>query len=238
MSVVRRLVAALLVALGAVSLVAAPAHAEDAYRYWSFWQYANGQWDYAQKGADGIVPADGSVQGWRFAASGMNEKRTPRAAADFAAICAAAPAEEGKKRVAIVLDQGTPEDAPNAATDKPNGQVQGTCVVLKPEANAAEALAMVADVRKEKGKTCGIGGYPATACTEPVRIDRPAQDQQLTMSVQAPKGSSKAAPAPAPAPDAKGGFAAVAPWLIGAVLLLALAGGAYALKRGRDRDAA
>ncbi|GAB3622377.1 SCO2322 family protein [Mariniluteicoccus endophyticus] len=236
MYALRRLAAALLVAIGALSLIAPPAHAEDGYRYWSFWQATGTTWDYAQKGADGIVPDDGQVLGWRFASAGMNDRRTPRAAGDFAQICAAAPAEDGKKRVAVVIDQGTPADAPIAATDKPDGKVNGTCVVAAPEATAADVLAQVADVRKEKGKTCGIGGYPATACTDAVRIDAPAKDETLPLTVTAPKGSSKATAAPAPAPDTAEKATPVLPWVLAAAVLLVLAAGTWWMRRRRTDE--
>lgn len=231
MTSVRRLIAALLVACSALWLAPTSAHAaEDGYRYWSFWQYANGQWDYAQKGPDGITPADGETLGWRYAVAGMKDKRTPRAAADFAAICKDAPAEPNKKRVAVVLDQGTAADAPTPA-DKPTGQVQGTCVVIKTEATAADTLAMVADVRKEKNKTCGIGGYPATTCTDPVKVEAPLTDDTLPLTVTAPKGSTAAPAAQAPAASSS---SSATGWIVGGVIVVALAAGAIVLTRRRS----
>ena len=105
-----RLVLSLLAGLLLAGTVATTAQAEDGYRFWGYYQWSNGQWAFSQKGSDAVVPADGGVEGWRYAVGGA-KPRVPRAAGDFEAICGKTPAETGKKRVALVVDPGTPEDA-------------------------------------------------------------------------------------------------------------------------------
>lgn len=232
-SSLRRALLAVLLAVLAVPFAALTAHAEDGYRYWSYYQWTGGKWDYAQKGADGTNPADGSVEGWRFAVGGAGTPRTPRADGDFAKICAAAPAEEGKKRVAVVIDQGTVEDAPKP--DRPNGEVRGTCVVTKTEATGAEVLGAVAEVRQEQGKTCGIGGYPTTACIDTVKVEgAPPVDQKLELTVQPPVGSAKAAAQPG-APQANKGPASQLTWAIIIALVAALAIGGWYMSHRRTK---
>jgi hypothetical protein len=226
-----RLVLSLLAGLLLAGTVATTAQAEDGYRFWGYYQWSSGQWAFSQKGADAFVPADGAVEGWRFAVGGA-KPRVPRAAGDFEAICGKTPAETGKKRVALVVDPGTPEDAPSGETP---GQATGTCVVTDPKANGAKVLAAVSPVRIEKGLTCGIAGYPAKGCGDPVKnIQVPATDNQVTLQVNAAVGST-AAPAAASS-DSGGG----APWtaiIIAAVVVVVLAGGGLFLSRRRTAAA-
>ena len=109
----RRLVLTLLAGFLLAGTAATTAQAEDGYRFWGYYQYSGGQWAFAQKGSEVVVPADGSVEGWRYAVGGV-KPRVPRAAGDFATICGATPAETGKKRVALVIDPGTPADSASA----------------------------------------------------------------------------------------------------------------------------
>jgi hypothetical protein len=235
-----RLVLSLLAGLllaGTVTTTAA--NAEDGFRFWGYYQWSGGQWAFAQKGPDGVVPKDGGVEGWRYAVGGA-KPRVPRATGDFQAICGTTPVEPGKKRVALVIDPGTQADsasgqAPPAAT--------GTCVVADPAATGAKVLSAVGPVRIEKGLTCGIGGYPETGCGQPVNnIKVPATDEPVQLQIQAPVGSTlipTATPgvnSPTTTPvkqDADGG----APWagiIIAAVVVLLLAGGGLILSRRRS----
>ncbi|GAA1561710.1 SCO2322 family protein [Kribbella sancticallisti] len=225
-----RLVLSLLAGLLLAGTVTTTAQAEDGYRFWGYYQWSNGQWAFAQKGADVTVPADGSVEGWRYALGGA-KPRLPRAAGDFETICGATAAETGKKRVAVVIDSGTPADsvsgqAPPAAT--------GTCVVTDPKATGAKVLAAVKPVRIEKGLTCGIAGYPATGCGDPVKnIQVPATDEPVQLEIGTPVGAANA-PSPASAPTEQSDDGA--PWtgiVIAAVVVLLLAGGGLVLSRRR-----
>jgi MYXO-CTERM domain-containing protein len=226
-----RLVLSLLAGLLLAGTVATNAQAEDGYRFWGYYQWSAGKWAFAQKGADVVVPADGAVEGWRFAVGGA-APRMPRAAGDFEAICGKTPAETGKKRVALVVDPGTPEDALSGETPKP---ATGTCVVTDPKATGAKVLAAVGPVRIEKGLTCGIDGYPAKGCGDQVKnIKVPATDTPVTLQIGAAAGSTAA---PTPTASSSSSSDDGAPWtgiIIAAVVVLVLAGGGLVLSRRRS----
>ena len=58
-------------------------------------------------------PADGGVEGWRFAISPATSSTIPpRHSPSFSSLCGNTPAEDGKKRVGLVIDYGTSSDAP------------------------------------------------------------------------------------------------------------------------------
>ncbi|PBC80071.1 hypothetical protein BX265_4906 [Streptomyces sp. TLI_235] len=173
----RRTAAALLAAVPAALLVlvpAAPAQAAD-YRYWSFWKWSGGAWAYQQQGPAVYVPADGSVDGWRFALSpdGGRDAARPGAAGDFAALCGATAAQQGRKRVAVVLDFGTPADAPKGAGTPPASRT--ACASVPAAATSAEVLAAAAPPLRydSAGMLCAIAGYPRAGCGEAV-ADAPA----------------------------------------------------------------
>lgn len=180
----RRAVAALLLPLlGAVPLVVSAAPAQAAgYRYWSFWRgVEGGGWTYQQQGPAVAVPPDGSVDGWRFALSpdGGQNAAKPRTGGSFAELCAGTPAQEGRKRVAVVLDFGTAEDAgtsdagpsnagPSAAGPAPEQRT--ACASVTPRASSAEVLAAVAPPLRydSNGLLCAIAGYPKAGCGDQV----------------------------------------------------------------------
>ncbi len=175
--------------LTALFATAAPAHATS-YRYWSFWERdAKGAWTFAQTGAATTTPQDGTVEGWRFAiGTDSGHAATPRGAADFATICASTNAKEGMKRVALVLDFGTSDDAPDG--DTPPAE-HTACAQLPTDGTAAEALALVAKPLRygSSGMLCAIAGFPQTGCGEAV----------------ASPGRQAGTPAPSAAPAGKGG---------------------------------
>jgi hypothetical protein len=230
-----RVVLSLLAGLLLAGTVTTTANAEDGYRFWGYYQWTNGQWAFAQKGSDAVVPADGSVEGWRYAVGGA-KPRVPRAAGDFEAICGATPAESGKKRVALVIDPGTAADSSTGEAAPP---ASGTCVVTDPKATGAKILSAVKQVRIEKGLTCGIAGYPATGCGDPVKnIKVPATDEPVTLEIGAAVGAAST-PSAAPSNSAQASTEQSddgAPWtgiIIAAVVVLLLAGGGFALSRRR-----
>ncbi|GAA0701388.1 hypothetical protein GCM10010193_65300 [Kitasatospora atroaurantiaca] len=155
-------------------LAAAPAQATG-YRYWSFWKWSDSAWAYQQQGPAVYVPQDGGVDGWRFAVSpdgGRNAAR-PGTGGDFATICAATPAQPGRKRVAVVLDFGTPADAPSGeAPPAP----RAACAAVPATASSAEVLAAVVPPLRydTNGILCAIAGYPRTGCGDTVSDPKPA----------------------------------------------------------------
>ncbi|MFI6655830.1 SCO2322 family protein [Streptomyces sp. NPDC050523] len=157
------LLATLLLALTATG----PAHATG-YRYWSFWDHAAGHWTYATQGPATARPSDGDVQGFRFSVSeDSGDASKPRGTTSFSAICARTPAQEGKKRVALVLDFGTAADAPSGETP-PAGRT--ACARVPADATTADALASVAKPLRydTNALLCAIAGYPQTGCGEQV----------------------------------------------------------------------
>lgn len=138
------------------------------YRYWSFWDLTGGKWTYATQGPSTARPSDGDVQGFRFAISEDSQHAVqPRGNRDFASICAKTPAQQGKKRVALVIDFGTPADAPSGETPP---TPRTACASLPSDATTAEALASVAGPLRydTNALLCAIAGYPQTGCGDQV----------------------------------------------------------------------
>ncbi|MEV6412405.1 SCO2322 family protein [Kribbella sp. NPDC051718] len=230
--IAKRLVLTLLTGLLLAGTATTTAQAEDGYRFWGYYQYTGGQWAFAQKGSEAVVPADGAVEGWRFAVGGA-KPRVPRAAGDFSAICGATPAETGKKRVALVIDSGTPADSASGATPPP---ATGTCVVTDPKATGAKILAAVKPVRIEKGLTCAIDGYPATGCGDQVKnISVPATDEPVKLEIGAAVGAAPVPSAsPSPSADSQPAKSHKVGWA-GGVLILLIAVGGYLTSRRRTK---
>ncbi|MFE4666749.1 SCO2322 family protein [Streptomyces sp. NPDC056716] len=138
------------------------------YRYWSFWDRDGDRWIYADQGPSLARPADGAVQGFRFAVSEDSQDASqPRGEAGFATICAQTPERAGSKRVALVLDFGTPADAPSGETPPP---ARTACAQVSPDATTAEALATVAEPLRYDSNAllCAITGYPEQGCGEQI----------------------------------------------------------------------
>ncbi|WP_405008647.1 SCO2322 family protein [Kitasatospora purpeofusca] len=204
------------------------------YRYWSFWRWSDGGWVYQQQGPAVHVPADGEVEGWRFAVSpdGGQQAARPGPAGDFAALCAGTPAEAGRKRVAVVLDFGGPADAPARETPP---EPRTACAVVPTRASSAEVLATVAPPLRydSNGLLCAIAGYPRTGCGEQLGgAARPTGTADPSAGTGAATGPTDAtgATAAGASPGAAG------PALgIGAGLALVLAVAAGARRQSRRR---
>ncbi|MGV9502174.1 SCO2322 family protein [Streptomyces sp. NPDC003642] len=173
---------AVLLLLASLLLVAGAGQAAQAagYRYWSFWERDGDRWVYATQGPSTARPADGDVQGLRFAVSeDSSDAARPRGRAAFETICARTPAKEGTKRVALVLDFGTPADAPEGETPPP---ARTACARVSPDATTAEALAAVAKPLRydTDALLCAISGYPEQGCGEQVaqKERKPAAERQ------------------------------------------------------------
>ncbi|WP_326591035.1 SCO2322 family protein [Streptomyces sp. NBC_01294] len=226
----RRRPPAVALALGIVlALLAATPALAAGYRYWSFWDgSAGGQWSYATQGPSMARPADGAVQGFRFSVSkdAAAEAAKPRAAADFEAVCGATAPADGKKRVALVIDFGVPQDAP-AGDAPPEAAPRTACAQVAPEATAAEALASVAKPLRYNSAAllCAISGYPKQGCGDQVA------DTSAGTSAGA---SAEASAAPAgSAQEEDGGPSAGLLAGMAAVAALAAAGIWQSRRRGR-----
>ncbi|MFF4396556.1 SCO2322 family protein [Streptomyces sp. NPDC001480] len=171
MTVVRRAGAVLLAAF--LCVVSAGQAQATGYRYWSFWERTGGHWTYATQGPSTARPADGDVQGFRFAVSEDSAGAArPRGTADFDAICAKTPAREGRKRIALVLDFGTAADAPSGET--PPGR-RTACAAVSGDGTTADALAAAAGPLRYDANAllCAIDGYPRKGCGEQVAAGKP-----------------------------------------------------------------
>ncbi|MFF8787202.1 SCO2322 family protein [Streptomyces sp. NPDC015125] len=162
-----RIAGAVLLAGAVTGLAAGPAQAQE-YRYWSFWHGKGSSWAYATEGPATLRPADGAVEGFRFAVSADSAAAgKPRASADFDAICHGTPAKDGRKRVGIVIDFGTATAAPRG--ERPP-KARAECAQVPEDASAGEALAAVArPLRYDSGALlCAIAGYPKSGCADQV----------------------------------------------------------------------
>ncbi|GAT83567.1 hypothetical protein STXM2123_4268 [Streptomyces sp. F-3] len=162
------------------------------YRYWSFWERDGDRWTYATEGPSTARPLDGDVQGFRFAVSeDSQDAAKPRGTADFAAICAGTPAREGSKRVALVLDFGTHEDAPAGETPP---APRTACARVPADATTAEALAAVAGPLRydTNALLCAISGYPKRGCGEQVTTEKDsAKGTGSTRSTESTKDAAQ-----------------------------------------------
>ncbi|WP_166355948.1 SCO2322 family protein [Phytoactinopolyspora limicola] len=158
-------------ALLSITLVS-NAHA-DAFRYWGYFQWSDGEWTFAPTGPADTVPADGALEGWRLAVGDTSSTRLPRTGDVFDEICAAATADDDEKRVAVVIDYGTTDDAPDGETPP---DARGACAVVPQDASGADVLTAVAEVRFDQGMACGLDGYPATECSSQVDGAAPTDD--------------------------------------------------------------
>ncbi|MFD5362454.1 SCO2322 family protein [Streptomyces tendae] len=175
-----------LVLLAAFLLIGTAGQAQAAgYRYWSFWDRDGGKWVYATQGPSLVRPSDGDVQGFRFAVSeNSDDAAQPRGTADFASICAKTPAEDGTKRVALVLDFGAASDAPSGETPP---APRTACAQVSPDATTADALAAVAGPLRydTNALLCAIASYPKTGCGEQVSQK---EDSSATAAPKAAEG--------------------------------------------------
>ncbi|MFF8229814.1 SCO2322 family protein [Streptomyces caelestis] len=173
---------AVLLLLASLLLCAGAGQAQAAgYRYWSFWDRDGDDWVYATQGPSTVRPSDGDVQGFRFAVSEDSAVAArPRGTADFKTICAKTPAQDGKKRVALLIDFGTTTDAPSVETPP---APRTACAQVSPDATTADALATVAKPLRydTNALLCAISGYPEKGCGEQVAgKQRPSAQQKDT----------------------------------------------------------
>lgn len=173
----RRVVPLVAVLLAFTGLLTVPgtgtAHAAG-YRYWSFWESDGARWTYATRGPALARPADGAVDGFRFAVSADSQDAAkPREKPDFEAVCGSTPPKSGTKRVAVVVDPGTASDAPEGETPP---APFAECARVDPDATSADALAAVAKPLRYDSAAllCAITGYPESGCGEQISGDTDA----------------------------------------------------------------
>jgi MYXO-CTERM domain-containing protein len=219
--------------LGLLLTVLLPVGAAQAaaYRYWGYYQLNGTTWSFATKGPDQTTPADGSVEGWRFAVGTESSTRVPRATPTFDDLCGHTKAATGEKRVAVVIDYGRPADTADNSEPPP---AVGKCAVVATAASGLEVLSKVAAVRSDKGLICGVDGFPATGCGDTVKAisaAAKAPDTPVTLQVadhsEKTSGTFKSAPA-------KDSSSHTGTWIgIGVAVLAALGVALVALRRRR-----
>ncbi|WP_426560980.1 SCO2322 family protein [Angustibacter sp. McL0619] len=226
-----KVASALVVAAVALLLLAAPAHA-DAYRYWGYYQLKDGAWTFAQKGPAETTPADGSVEGWRFAVADESSTRTPRVVPTFDSLCGTTDKTDGNKLVGLVVDFGRPADGPDG-TSAPPAPI-GQCVSVPTAATGSDVMAAAGlTLRLDKSLTCAINGWPATGCGDPVKpVPAAAASPDASITLPAADATTQAASTNS---DSDSGGIPTAAWVgigvalvVGAVLVL------LAMRRGNE----
>ncbi len=230
------LLAALAAALLATLTVASPAHAA-AFRYWSYWQGASGQWVAAQTGPGDHTIVDQDVQGWRFAISTSEVSQAPDNAPDFVELCpdlAASAAPAGQLRVAVVIDSGFVADAPSGQT--PPADVI-SCVTVPEGSTGNQALAAAAaSVTDQGGFVCAINGYPTDECGAEVS-DAEAQAAAAAAAGEEPNPAVPTSADEQGATDATTSDDNLLPLIAGGAAVSALLVAAWAIIRRRNAEA-
>lgn len=148
--------------------------AAPVYRYWGYFLVEGGEYVVADTGPGDVVPEDGAVEAWRYAApADFNAPSQPRAdlaSYDVETVCAGEEAAAGEKRVALLIDYGVEADAEGQDVPEP----RAACAVVPEDATSLQALSAVADARTEDALLCAIDGYPAQGCGDQVDAATPA----------------------------------------------------------------
>ena len=226
------LLSTLIVAVVAtLGLAAAPADAA-AYRFWSYWQGASGQWVAAQTGPADYTVVDQDVQGWRFGIATTAPMTPPDNAPAFATLCPAlvsGEAPSGQVRVAVVVDAGFVADAPSGQTP-PADEV--SCVTVPSASTGSQALSAAGTITEQNGLVCAIDGFPANECSAEI-TDAEASAAAQAAASESPNPAQIGADAAAdPASDSSGSS-----WLVlgvGVAALVALVLGIVVTARRRS----
>jgi len=164
-------IALLLISTQIITIPASHA-ATKGYRYWGYFQAAPGSthWKAAMTGPT-VDIADGAVEGWSFVFSSDDVPSVaPMTKPSFASICGSTKADPDTKRIALVIEFGSPVYAPKGEkVQKPIVQ----CVTTAKSSQGIDVLGQVVKVRSaSSGLICGFNGYPKKECG--VEIATPA----------------------------------------------------------------
>jgi len=164
-------IALLLISTQIITIPASHA-ATKGYRYWGYFQAAPGSthWKAAMTGPT-VDIADGAVEGWSFVFSSDDVPSiAPMTKPSFASICGSTKADPDTKRIALVIEFGSPVYAPKGEkVQKPIVQ----CVTTAKSSQGIDVLGQVVKVRSaSSGLICGFNGYPKKECG--VEIATPA----------------------------------------------------------------
>lgn len=208
--------------------VSSPANATDYYRYWAYFQAGDGTYVASEKGIGATVPADGSIDAYRYATPDSKKPNLPRVdltKVTFDAVCADTAAADGMKRVAVIIDYGVEADAEGQDVPDPRAD----CAQVPTKATGLQVLQSVAEPRTKTSSfgplLCGIDGYPAQGCANVVKsAPSPADAGFVTVALGQP------------APDvAKDGGSNNTPLLVGLGVLVAalVAAGLFVTRRNK-----
>jgi hypothetical protein len=211
----------------------------DVYRYWGYYTVTDGAFVAQETGPAGATPKDGDIEGYRYAApADFENPNLPRAdltVVTFDAVCGDKTAAAGEKRVAVLLDYGVESDAAEGETPP---DPEALCAVVPEKFNGLQTLQSVApDLRTQKSSfgplLCGISGYPATGCAdekapEGSPADGPAVEFTGLAGDDSDAGDSSDTSSAADS-DSDSSDTAMLAGL--AVLLLAIVGGGFLLRR-------
>ena len=210
------------------------AQAADGYKYWNYFHVKAGKYVFATTGPSDYTPKDGSVEAYRYGLSSTAAGLPPRTAATTYTvedICQASPAAKaGQKRVGVLIDYGTAQDAAQGETP---AKPRAACAVVPTKATGQQVLDAVADIRLDKQLLCGIDGYPVRTCSVTVK-NPPAAAKQRPVAFQVPARPAAKKTSATSDPDDGGGFSWPLAGALGAVVVIG--GGAVALTR-RNRSA-
>ena len=231
---------------GALAPTATATPPSAAYRFWGYFQQTGGAWQFAQTGPDGTNPADGSVEGWRFATAGPTDTRYPRATPTFDDVCGDTDPVSGSKRVGVVIDYGRAVDGAEGAEPP---APRAACAVVPESGSGNDVLAAVAEVRIEEGLTCAIDSYPASGCgdaVDPLPEAATAPDEEVDLTglvgddttsptteatAETDAGTDQPTTVAAAEQSDDGGLGTGAWVAIAAIVLAVLIGGAALLRR-------
>lgn len=227
-----------LLAIAGIALTPGSAYASDAYLYWAYFHVQDGEFVSADTGPADSTPADGDIQGYRWAApADFTNPNLPRAdlqTLTFDAVCADDDAGADQKRVAVLIDYGVEQDSDGATPPAP----QALCAVVPTDANGMQVLEAVAPkVRTQAAgfgpMLCGINDYPTTGCSDQIADEgTPADGAAVEFVIGSEQADDNATTA---ADDDDGSSTGL---LIGAVVvvLVVTAGGVYLSRRRAATD--
>jgi hypothetical protein len=211
------------------------AQAADGYKYWNYFHVQGDKFVFAKTGPGDFKPKNGSVEAYRYGLSSTANGIPPRTdptTYSIDKICAGTKVSEGQKRVGVLIDYGTKQDA--AAGETPP-KPQGKCAVVPSNANGQQALDAVTDLRVEKSLFCGIDVYPVKSCSVTVKNPPPATHQaNVSFAMPAATKGEKTSTAPVQGDSEKGGGINW-PIVLVVVVVVVLVVGALLMLRRRNR---
>jgi len=138
--------------------------ATKGWRYWGYFQSAPGThtWVAAMTGPT-VNVADGAVEGWSFVFSSDDVPSVaPQVKPNFKAICGTTKGDQDTKRIALVVEFGSPVWAPKG--EKPRKTIT-ECVRTAKDSQGIDVLGQAVKIRAAaSGLICGLNGFPAKEC--------------------------------------------------------------------------